>query len=35
MVETFDVICIGAGPAGEAVSNELAGSGLTLAVVEK
>lgn len=35
MEETFDVICIGAGPAGEALTSALAGSGLTLAVVEK
>src|SRR5207247_5101183 len=31
----FDVICIGAGPCGEAVARELAGAGLSLAVVEK
>ncbi len=35
MEESFDVICIGAGPAGEALTSELAGSGLTLAVIEK
>ena len=35
MEESFDIICIGAGPAGEALTSDLAGSGLTLAVVEK
>ncbi len=30
----FDVICLGAGPCGEAVATELAGAGLSLAVVE-
>jgi pyruvate/2-oxoglutarate dehydrogenase complex dihydrolipoamide dehydrogenase (E3) component len=35
MNETFDVVCLGAGPAGEALTNELKGSGLTLAVAEK
>src|SRR5205085_10163565 len=30
----FDVIVLGAGPCGEAVAKELAGSGSTLAVVE-
>ncbi len=35
MDEAFDVICIGAGPAGEALTGELAGSGLSLAVIEK
>jgi pyruvate/2-oxoglutarate dehydrogenase complex dihydrolipoamide dehydrogenase (E3) component len=33
--EEFDVICIGAGPAGEAIGVELKGSGLSLAVIEK
>ena len=31
----YDVICLGAGPAGEALTNELKGSGLTVAVLEK
>ena len=31
----FDVICIGAGPCGEAVATELAGAGLSLAVIER
>lgn len=35
MSDEFDVICIGAGPAGEAIGVELKGSGLSLAVVEK
>jgi pyruvate/2-oxoglutarate dehydrogenase complex dihydrolipoamide dehydrogenase (E3) component len=35
MDREFDVICIGAGPCGEAVARELAGAGLTLAVVEE
>jgi pyruvate/2-oxoglutarate dehydrogenase complex dihydrolipoamide dehydrogenase (E3) component len=35
MEETFDVICIAAGPAGEALTSDFAGSGLSLAVVEK
>jgi pyruvate/2-oxoglutarate dehydrogenase complex dihydrolipoamide dehydrogenase (E3) component len=34
MAEEFDVICIGAGPAGEALTSALKGSGLTLAVIE-
>ncbi|HEV3235217.1 MAG TPA: NAD(P)/FAD-dependent oxidoreductase [Candidatus Dormibacteraeota bacterium] len=34
MPEEFDVVCIGAGPAGEGLASELKGSGLTLAVVE-
>src|ERR1700736_4943995 len=34
MPEEFDVVCIGAGPAGEAIAMELDGSGLTLAVIE-
>ena len=34
MERQFDVIVLGAGPCGEAVANELAGSGFTLAVVE-
>ena len=32
--QEFDVVCIGAGPAGEALSAELAGGDLSLAVVE-
>src|SRR6266487_3880056 len=35
MDRSFDVICIGAGPCGEAVATELVGAGLTLAVVEE
>jgi len=35
MTEAFDVICIGAGTAGEALTDELKGSGLSLAVIEK
>jgi pyruvate/2-oxoglutarate dehydrogenase complex dihydrolipoamide dehydrogenase (E3) component len=35
MSEEFDVICIGAGPAGEALGVELKHSGLSLAVIEK
>ena len=35
MEREFDVICIGAGPCGEAVATELAGGGLSLAVVEE
>jgi pyruvate/2-oxoglutarate dehydrogenase complex dihydrolipoamide dehydrogenase (E3) component len=35
MSEEFDVICLGAGPAGEAIGVELEGSGLSLAVIEK
>jgi pyruvate/2-oxoglutarate dehydrogenase complex dihydrolipoamide dehydrogenase (E3) component len=31
----FDVICIGTGPCGEAVADELAGAGLSLAVIEE
>src|SRR6266699_2573938 len=31
----FDVICIGAGPCGEAMAGELAGAGLSLAVIEE
>ena len=34
MPEEFDVVCLGAGPAGEALAMELDGSGLTLAIVE-
>lgn len=34
MTRTFDVVCLGAGPCGEALTTELKGSGLTLAVVE-
>jgi pyruvate/2-oxoglutarate dehydrogenase complex dihydrolipoamide dehydrogenase (E3) component len=33
--EEFDVICLGAGPAGEAIGVELEGSGLSLAVIER
>jgi pyruvate/2-oxoglutarate dehydrogenase complex dihydrolipoamide dehydrogenase (E3) component len=35
MTEEFDVICLGAGPAGEAIGVELEGSGLSLAVIER
>lgn len=35
MSEEFDVICIGAGTAGEALADGLRGSGLSLAVIEK
>ncbi len=35
MTEPFDVICIGAGTAGEALADGLKGSGLSLAVIEK
>jgi pyruvate/2-oxoglutarate dehydrogenase complex dihydrolipoamide dehydrogenase (E3) component len=35
MSEEFDVICLGAGPAGEAIGVELEGSGLSLAVIER
>jgi pyruvate/2-oxoglutarate dehydrogenase complex dihydrolipoamide dehydrogenase (E3) component len=34
MDRDFDVICVGAGPCGEAVAAELRGSGLSLAMVE-
>ncbi|MEY2445066.1 MAG: hypothetical protein QOE00_1646, partial [Ilumatobacteraceae bacterium] len=34
MDETFDVVVIGAGPAGENVAGRVAGGGLTVAVVE-
>ncbi len=34
MDSEFDVICLGAGPAGEALTRTLAGSGLRLAVIE-
>ena len=33
-IEAFDVIVIGAGPAGEVVAYELAGQGCSVAVVE-
>ena len=33
-IEAFDVIVIGAGPAGEVVAGELAGQGCSVAVVE-
>jgi heterodisulfide reductase subunit A-like polyferredoxin len=33
-IEAFDVIVIGAGPAGEVVAHELAGQGRGVAVVE-
>jgi pyruvate/2-oxoglutarate dehydrogenase complex dihydrolipoamide dehydrogenase (E3) component len=35
MSDAFDVICLGAGPAGEAIGVELEGSGLSLAVIER
>ncbi len=35
MTEQFDVICVGAGTAGEALADGLKGSGLSLAVIEK
>ena len=35
MSQTFDVVCLGGGVAGEAIAAELQGSGLTLAVVER
>jgi pyruvate/2-oxoglutarate dehydrogenase complex dihydrolipoamide dehydrogenase (E3) component len=35
MSEEFDVVCMGAGPAGEAIGVELEGSGLSLAVIER
>src|SRR5438445_11930285 len=35
MSEEYDVICMGAGPAGEAIGVELAGSGRSLAVIER
>lgn len=35
MTEQFDVVCIGAGTAGEALADGLKGSGLSLAVIEK
>jgi pyruvate/2-oxoglutarate dehydrogenase complex dihydrolipoamide dehydrogenase (E3) component len=34
MADEFDVICVGAGPAGEALTAALEGSGLSLAVIE-
>ncbi len=34
-MESFDVVCLGAGVAGEAIAAGLQGSGLTLAVVER
>jgi dihydrolipoamide dehydrogenase len=33
--QTFDVVCLGGGVAGEALAAELQGSGLTLAIVER
>jgi pyruvate/2-oxoglutarate dehydrogenase complex dihydrolipoamide dehydrogenase (E3) component len=33
--QTFDVVCLGGGVAGEAIAAELRGSGLTLAIVER
>src|SRR2546429_9089260 len=35
MTDTYDVICLGAGPAGEALVAQLKGSGINLAVVEE
>ena len=35
MSQTFDVVCLGGGVAGEAIANGLHGSGLTLAVLER
>ncbi len=35
MSQTFDVVCLGGGVAGEALAAELQGSGLTLAIVER
>jgi pyruvate/2-oxoglutarate dehydrogenase complex dihydrolipoamide dehydrogenase (E3) component len=35
MDRNFDVICIGAGPCGEAVATQLAGASLSLAVIEE
>ncbi len=35
MSQTFDVVCLGGGVAGEAIATELQGSGLTLAIVER
>ncbi|MFI5075889.1 MAG: FAD-dependent oxidoreductase, partial [Vicinamibacteria bacterium] len=35
MSQTFDVVCLGGGVAGEAIAAELQGSGLTLAIVER
>ena len=34
-MDEFDVICLGAGPAGEALARTLSGSGLHLALVER
>lgn len=34
MSRQFDVVCLGAGPCGEAITAELKGSGLSLAVIE-
>ena len=34
-MDEFDVICLGAGPAGEALTRTVSGSGLRLAVIEK
>ena len=34
-MDEFDVLCLGAGPCGEAVAGELKGSGLTLAIIER
>ena len=34
-MDEFDVICLGAGPCGEALAGEVKGSGLTLAMVER
>lgn len=35
MAQSFDVVCLGGGVAGEAIAEGLQGSGLTLAVVER
>ena len=35
MPQEFDVVCLGGGVAGEAITYGLEGSGLTLAVVER
>jgi pyruvate/2-oxoglutarate dehydrogenase complex dihydrolipoamide dehydrogenase (E3) component len=35
LMDEFDVICLGAGPAGEALARTLSGAGLSLAMIEK